>query len=154
MSVLAACYGLKSGSGRTRTVSAGFFEGPGLTNSGAVSTVLSLIPLLLSADVRSEPKSVSLLGAATLVFALSTFLGLWLYGGVAAAPHATEGGVIKVTIPRRLIVVQNVIMSCLIVGAGCFLVFLLVTHSLVPPDAKSNSKVTILECTDDNCRRR
>lgn len=155
VSFIAVCFGLQGGRG-TRTVSGSFFEGPGLSNSAAVSTVISLLPLLLSGEVRRDPTSASLLGAATLLFAVTTFLGIWLYGGVAAAPHTKEGDLVKVTIPLYLIVVQNVIMSCLIVGAGCFLVFVLVTPILRPQPlaAKSNNSITILECTDVGCRRR
>jgi hypothetical protein len=49
-----------------------------------------------------------------------------------------------------------VVVTFLIIGAGCFVVFVLVTPALGPsPEvSKSNSKVTILECTNDGCRRR
>ena len=155
LSVIAGAYGL-AGSGNDRTIGDSFFAGPGLTNSGALSTILALIPLLLSGEVRRDVPSASLLGAATLLFALTTFLGQWLYASVAAAPRVKDGELIKITVPPVLIAVQNVIITCLIVGAGCFLVFVVITPLLGPLHevAKSNNKVTILECTDDGCRRR
>lgn len=155
LSVIAATYAF-AGGGKSRTIGDSFFAGPGLTNSGAVSTILSLIPLLLSAEVRRDVPSASLLGAATLLFALTTFLGLWLYASVAAAPRVKDGELIKITVQPLLIGVQNIIITCLIVGAGCFLVFVLVTPMLGPTrePTKSGNRVTILECTDDGCRRR
>jgi len=154
-SLIAAGYGYAKGE-KEQTVGESFFAGPGLTNSGAISTILALIPLLISPEVRRDTPSASLLGAATLLFALATFLGQWLYASVAAAPRTQDGDLVKITVPPRLIAVQNVIITCLIVGAGCFLVFVLTTPMLGPPReaAKSNNTVTILECTNDGCRRR
>jgi hypothetical protein len=154
-SAIAAGYAFRQGA-KEQPVGESFFQGPGAANAGAVSTVLTLVPLLLSPEVRRDAPSASLLGAATLLFAVATFFGLWLYGGVAAAARKKEGDIVKVTVKPYLIAVQSVVVTFLIVGAGCFVVFVLVTPALGPSHdvAKSNSKVTILECTDDGCRRR
>ncbi len=131
-------------------VSKKFFEGPGLTNSGAVSTVLSLLPLLLSDVVRGDPASTALLGVATLLFAFSTLLGVWLYSTVAARIDEND----KLAFDWRLNAIQGIIVWCMVVAAGCFLAFILFTPLLKPaPPAKppvAAAKMT-LSCDAAKC---
>lgn len=156
VSVLAClfAYSEKATKAAPRIIARSFFEGPALTNSGAISTVLSMIPLLLSQDVRADPASASLLGAATLLFAITTFLGFWLYSAVAAAKRVEPD---LVSLPsNRLIAVQGVVIYCMIVAAACFVAFILVTPLLksVPGPEPKLPATFLLECSDAGCKPR
>jgi len=132
-----------------RIVNVRFFQGPALTNSGAVSTVLAMLPILLSSDVREDTVSASLLGAATLLFSITTFLSVWLYSTVPAQKQS--GDALTLT-SNLLIIVQGVVVSCMLVAASCFVVFLLVTPLLGQARGHAPApKVVILKCTHSGC---
>ncbi|HEX3885850.1 MAG TPA: hypothetical protein VHW05_00025 [Phenylobacterium sp.] len=133
-----------------REVDKRFFEGPGLANSGAVSTVLAMLPLLLSAEVRQDNASASLLGVATLLFSITTFLGLWLYSAVAAQAVRRDGKMLLAS--NRLIVIQGVVVSCMIVAVGCFIAFILVTPLLGQKrGAQATPAAVFLKCSASGC---
>ncbi len=153
LSALAAWFANQTPASRAgpRVLNIRFFQGPALTNSSAVSTVLSMLPILLSSDVREDTVSSSLLGVATLLFSLTTFLSVWLYSTVPAQKQSGEAISLD---SNLLVIVQSIVVSCMLVAAGCFVVFLLVTPLLGQARDHAGSgapKVVFLKCTGAGC---
>lgn len=143
----------KAAAAKPLRVDKSFFEGPGLTNAGAVSTVLSLLPLLVAEEVSADPIGAPLLAAASLLFALSTFFGLWLYSMVAT--HPLDGGSHTEGQARFLIGLQAAIVGWMVVGAGCFVVFIVASPALSPqpPDARpAPAAAMVLQCDAKGCK--
>lgn len=152
MSLLAASFAWAKPASVTspRVIYRRFFEGPGLTNSGTVATFLSMLPILLSSEVREDIASASLLGAATLLFSLTTLLGLWLYSTVAAR-KVRKGQTLQLT-SNHLIAVQGVIISCMMVAVGCFIAFILITPLLgARPSPAPTPSAVHLKCDRRGC---
>jgi hypothetical protein len=99
-----------------------FFNGPARNWAGAGGTALTLLPILLSAEIRVDPTSASLLGAAALLFALSTVLGFRLYTSVHSLPKPDDKSV-RITSPR-LIVEQGIVYTLIITALVCVVLFL------------------------------
>lgn len=104
-----------------------YFEGPAFANASTISTLLAILPILLSDEIRADTVSASLLGVAALLFTVSTFLSLWLYTTVLAKEE-TNG---LITLDSALLVgLQGIIIACMMVAVLCFMTFIFATRVL------------------------
>lgn len=119
-----------------RTISENFFNGP--VRNWVVSgggAAISLLPIILSAEIRKDPVSLSILGAAAVLFLVSMIVGLWLYTSVQSLQSPQQGAVI---IPSPFwVAVQGAVFAWLIVAIVSLLLFVVFSPVLGPNSGMS-----------------
>ncbi len=94
-------------------------------------TALSLVPIILSDEIRKDAMSLSLMSASTLMFLLSMLVGLWLYAGTRSLPSPSANAV---TIQTPFwIALQGGIFAFLVTAILTFGIFVLFSPALAPP---------------------
>ena len=150
ISVVATLFALRGKKKNSHVPRSFFFNGPAFSNAGAASTLLALLPLMISEEVRADPVSASLLAAASLLFSAATFTGFWLYSTINAQPvEANDMIVLK---RPAWAAAQATVISLLIVGAGCFVAFVMFTNILGPSSVAADGGTILLECGDGGCK--
>lgn len=105
-----------------RPVHQDFFQGPVRNGASAAGTVIALLPIILSEDIRGDEISGSLLAATTILFLASMLIGLWLYTCIAALRKPNPN---SVEVTWFWIAIQGVIFSFQALAVASLIAFVL-----------------------------